>query len=225
MIIPSSNKTRLSSPIGIAAPSPKRPKLQVKLDKKQRQVVFDYHLLFNHSTPDIIMKTLKNPHLHFDPKNIPASTHAPMSCSLCRAAKLKTAPHFRKHHSYHPGEAISSDVVGPFNHNGQRLYEAYFVTCIDTASRYAICVPIVKRTEVVPFIEKCIAQFISIFNTPLLVFLSVTTLKNTFRRTWMKSWTLSIYSICQRRPTLTKKMAERINQTLFNTVRAALYTA
>lgn len=53
------------------------------------------------------------------------------------------------------------------NFQGQRLEEAYFVTCVDAASRYALCIPIVDRTNVVLFIEESITQFMSVLNRPL----------------------------------------------------------
>lgn len=127
VIIPTSGtKKRKSSPIGVALPRPKQPNLKLNLDKRQRKLAFDYHLLYNHASPSTIMKTLQNPALQFDPSNTPSTTHAPMHCSPCRDAKLKTAPHYRRQHNYKPGEAISSDVAGPLNYKGQRLDDAYF---------------------------------------------------------------------------------------------------
>lgn len=67
---------------------------------------------------------------------------------------------------------MSSDVSDPFNYNGERLKEAYFITCIDAASRYEICIPITDRTKVVPFVEQYSTQFMSIFNKPPRVFVS-----------------------------------------------------
>lgn len=133
-------------PIGIHVPPTKISKPKLQTDKAQRQMVHDYHLLFNHAPPSTIMKNLANPQLQFDPKTKPDTTHVPMHCSPFRNAKLRSRPHNRADHKYTPAEAIYSDVAGPFNYNGQRLDEAYFITCIDTASRYALCNTITDRT-------------------------------------------------------------------------------
>lgn len=200
------------------------PKSKIQLDKKQRQMVFDYHLLFNHAPPSTVMKNLANLHLQYDPKKILPTAHAPMHCTPY--AKRKIAQNHRAQHAYHPGEAISLDVAGPFNYNGQRLDDAYFITCIDAASRYAVCVPIIDRTEAVPFIQQCITQFMSIFNKPPQVFVSdnakeyvskdMQQLLDVFN---VQNHTTTPYSAQE------NGIAERINQTFLNAIRAALYTA
>jgi len=71
-----------------------------------------------------------------------------LTCSACFAEKLKGALHRRTQHDYKPGEAISSDVCGPFRtvgHDGSK----YFVTFVDVAARYTFVLAITKRTEVI----------------------------------------------------------------------------
>lgn len=121
---------------------------------------------------------------------------------------------------------MSSDVAGPFNYNGERLDDAYFITCIDAASRYAICVPITDRKKVVPFIEKCISQFMTIFNKPPRVFVSDNA-KEYVSKSMIKL--IDAFNIAHHPTTPYSSqengIAERINQTFLNAVRAALYTA
>lgn len=59
------------------------------------------------------------------------------------------------------------DVAGPLKFNGQRLENPYFVACIDIASRYAFTIPMEARTEVIPFVEKTVKQYIDVFGKPL----------------------------------------------------------
>lgn len=125
VMIPSPRTTKPKAlPIVISTPPSKNPKTKSTLDKKRRAMAYDYQLLFNHASLSEIMKSLNNPALQYDPAHVPPTTHAPLTCSPCHDAKLRTAPHHRKAHQYMPGQAISSDVAGPFNYHGQSLDEA-----------------------------------------------------------------------------------------------------
>lgn len=163
IIPPNNTRKRKTQPIGIGRPKEAKPTLKLDAPNEQRRLAYDFHLLFNHATPQVIMDTLRNPKVQYDQAKIPLSTHAPVNCGPCRNAKMHMAPHIQKQHTYAPGEAFSSDVARPLNFQGHRIDEAYFVTYIDSASRYAMC-PIVNRTKVVPFIESSITQFMTIFN-------------------------------------------------------------
>lgn len=226
MIPTKATRKRKAVLIGLGKSKHSRPQLKLQHDKAQRRILYDFHLFFNHATPNTIMETLRNPNLQYDQSKIPKSVHASMDCGPCRNAKMKSAPHHPKDHSYQPGEAISSDVAGPMNFRGQRLENAYFVTCIDAASRYAICIPIVDRTKVVPFIEASITQFMSTFNSPPKIFVS-----DDAKEYVSKEMTALLHSFnIQHSPTTTytaqeNGISERMNQTLMHAVKVTLYTA
>lgn len=143
-----------------------------------------------------------------------------------RNVKMRTAPHHRENHTYAPGEDFSSDVAGQVKFRGHRLYDAYFVTCVDTASRYAMCIPIVDRTKVVPFTESRITQFMSIFNRPPRIFNSDNSKEyiSAYMEALLHSINIQHYPM---KPYTAQEngIAERLNQTFMNAVRAALYTA
>lgn len=148
-------------------------------------------------------------------------------CIVDHAAMQKCDQHLttEKKHSYIPGKAIRSDLAGSLNFQGHRLDESYFVTCVDAASRYAMCIPIVDRTKVVPFIESSITQFMSIFNLPPRIFVSDNA-KEYVSAQMMEL--LHSFNI-QHYPTTPytaqeNGIAERLNQIFMNAVRAALYT-
>lgn len=149
-----------------------------------------------------------------------------MNCGPCRNEKLRTAPQKRKEHNYSPGEAVSLDVVRPINFQGHRPDEAYFVTCVDTASRHAMRFPIVDRTKVVPFIDNSITAFMIIFNKPPRIFVTDNA------KEYVSSKMMEVLNSfnTQHYPTTPfsaqeNSIAERLKQTVMNAIRAALYTA
>lgn len=176
--------------------------------------------------PSTIMKTLNKPNIQFEKNTSPQIMHVPMHCSPCRDAKLGESPQYRKTHTYTPGEAISSDVAGPFNQHGQELEGAYFVACVDAASRYALFIPHTDRTKVIPFIEQSIAQFMTSFKKAARVFVSDNAQEYVSKE---MNEILNDFNI-QHHPTTPYSaqengIAERINQTVLNAIRAALFTA
>lgn len=172
------------------------------------------------------MKTLKNPALQYNPAYVPRMLSEDVTCAPCYRAKLKAAPHRSKLHDYSPGEAFSSDVAGPLNFEGERLREAYFVTGVDAASRFAFCIPIQKRTQVLDFVHESLQHYTRIFNKPPLIFVSDNA-KEYISSDMSKL--LSHYDVQHFPRTVYQEqengIAERINQTLMNAVRSALYTA
>lgn len=159
-------------------------------------------------------------------QKLPKSTHAPMVCGPCRNAKLCTTPHHRKHYNYTPGEAFSSDVAGPINFKDDPIDDAYFVAFVDVSSQYVMCIPIVDRTKVLPFVPSSITQFMNVFNRPPRIFVS-----NNAKEYLSVDMKELLYAFnIQHYPTTPYSAqengtAERLNQTFMNAVRAALYTA
>lgn len=217
---------RIRQAIGLST-APSRVKMRkCDIANKNDRPLYDYHLLLNHASPRQILKTINNPNIMLDPSTVPHPHNTPFTCQPCRYAKQKSAPHYRTTHIYAPGQAISSGVAGPINVDGKRIDEAYFVTCLDAASRYSLCIPIVYRTMILPFIEESIIQFISVFNRPASIFVSYNARE--YISTDMKKL-LQDFNI-QHQPSTPyqpqdNSLAERLNQTLLNAVRAAIYTA
>lgn len=172
------------------------------------------------------MDTLKNPHLQHDENKIPKRSKSKMTFEPCHDGKNRAAPHYRKDHLYAPGEAFSSDVAGPINFKGERMDQPYFVTCLDAASRYAYCVPLKDRTQVVPFIQQCVLLFMDVFNKPPKIFVSDNA-KDYVSKEMHE--VLDAFNI-QHHPRTPyheqeNALAERINQTFMNGIGSALYTA
>lgn len=142
------------------------------MDRQEAQVLADAHLVLNHTTPEIIIKTLKNPNLQFSKDFKDKLVRLPLSYEGFLTEKLKSAPHQRKQHSYVPGQAINSDVKGPLNFAGERPKQAYFITCVDASSYYEFSIPLKDRTKFPEFIEDTIRHFIEVFGKPPLVFIS-----------------------------------------------------
>lgn len=68
------------------------PMLNLDMKKENGRMAYNFHLLFNNSSPQKVMKTIQNPSLQFDPKQIPKITNPPMSYSPFRDATIRTAP-------------------------------------------------------------------------------------------------------------------------------------
>lgn len=130
------------------------PILRTPTSTKGDAILADAHLVLNHASPAVILKTLKNPTLQYSKNFSQQLQHNKLSCEACFSVKLKSAMHKRKLHGYCPGQALSSEVSRPFNFDGARLDNAYFFTCVDASSRYAFVLPIDKWTEVQLFVEK-----------------------------------------------------------------------
>lgn len=100
------------------------------------------------------------------------------------------------------------------------------MTCLDAASRYAYCIPILDRTKVVPFIQHCILMFMDIFNKPPKAFVS-DNVKEYISKDM--SDLLDSFNV-QHKPSIPyqaqeNSFAEKLNQTFMNCIRKALYTA
>lgn len=94
------------------------PPLKVRNKHQQDQLMFDYHFLFNHASPQAIMATLRNPSLQLDKDRTPGPTPVRLMCDPFQDGKNRAAQHRRKTHMYAPGEAFSSDVAGPIKFKG-----------------------------------------------------------------------------------------------------------
>lgn len=191
-----------------------------------KNIFFDYHLLLNYENLHTILQTLKNPKLQLDPDRIPKHPKDKIICGTCHNGRIKAASHYRKEHLYKPGEAFSSDVAVPINFKVERLEKACFVTCLYAASIYAYCVQIHDRTKLMPFTEQCVLMFMDVFNKPPQVFVSDNA------QQYVSKDMMSILDAFQiqhhpRTPYHEQEnsLAERINQTFMNGVRAALYLA
>lgn len=68
--------------------------------------------------------------------------------------KLARAPHRRKQHSYERGEVFISDIMGPINITGMpQDIVRYFISFVDTATRYAYVATITSRKQAAQMTE------------------------------------------------------------------------
>ena len=121
-----------------------------KAPTQQSDAAFHHwHLVLNHINMRTIQKMAKKSVLP-----LPEQLQAPppkISCSGCLQGKLKRSPHPPTKQNVQPGEVIFSDFCGPFSPtsiNGNR----YFLTMLDTASKFAIVVCTKTREAPIQFL-------------------------------------------------------------------------
>lgn len=95
----------------------------------------DWHLRLGHLHPRTISIMAKHKLL---PNIPPALQHNPpkLKCTGCIEGKTTTSPHPRTQHLYNKGQSLPSDVCGPIKPTSC-TNKNYFITLIDTATRYA----------------------------------------------------------------------------------------
>ena len=96
----------------------------------------NYHLIYNHTQPRTLHQMAKEhllPHLPPELRQTPPK----ITCSSCAHAKQRPKPHKRRQHNYAVAVAMSSDICGPIS-PPSRQGNKYFMTLIDTKSRYLI---------------------------------------------------------------------------------------
>lgn len=120
-------------------PLPKKP-----LDYKS-QAFYEWHLKFNHINLTSLQQMAKQDLLALPP--ILKQTPPRLTCSDCQRGKLRPKPHHPTTHHYQVAQSISSDVCGPItpaSNQGTR----YFITFVDTHSRYLTVFFIANRKNV-----------------------------------------------------------------------------
>lgn len=140
------------------------------------------------------------------------------------AANQPRGPHLRTSHSYERAEALSSDSSGPMPEVGIGG-ERHFVTFIDVATRFAAAIPIVSRSEIPELIDVTFNNFIRDYGKAPRIFVSDNAreyvsarVKETLDNYGCKSVLMSTYSPEE------NGIAEGLNRTLLEAVRAALHT-
>lgn len=158
-----------------------------------------------------------------------------MTCGTCLKTKLRRAPHKRKEHNYMPGEAFCSDILGPIRppqqavgqdaakHAGQELY---FISFVDVATRYAYVTPIRSRDKTAQIIDRFLNNFATRWGRAPKWLITDTAGEYTSKVVLEILGDMDIEHV----PTVAYNpkengIAERINLTLMNEVRAALETA
>ena len=181
-----------------------------------------WHMVFNHIRPSTIQQMAKRQLL----PNLPKSLALPppkTTCTSCAAAKLHPARHSRTTHKYLTGEALSSDICGPFptaSTNGNR----YFMTVIDTNSRYFIITFMKTRDQATDQLDNVLSHLTtgpypkpSMINTDnAKEYLSHTT-KDMYNTHGVRHSTTVPYS------PQGNGIAERVNRTIMNAARAFLH--
>ena len=181
----------------------------------------DLHLKLGHPNPQTMRQMCRH-------KRIPAlapyehMTIPDMTCSACAIAKIKAAPHKPSEHDHQIGEHISSDVCGPLpitSKQGNR----YFVTFIDTKTRYITVYFINNRTTIpnitvdhMEYIHTMQGKYPRFFRSDNAREYTSSTLKQHLSIRVITHITTAPYTPQQ------NSIAERINHTLMDTVRATL---
>lgn len=187
---------------------------------------YQWHLILNHASPEVLTKLARNPHIRIPELDTVTTTHD-MTCRGCFEGKLARAPHRRKAHSYKRGEAVSTDIFGPLTLPGMPpTVKRYFITFVDAYSRYAYVQPIGKRAEAAQLIQEFLTRMQkSLGHTPCW-------LVSDNAGEYMSSVVADILADMdvEHLPVIAYNseengVAERINRTLMNAVRAALTTA
>ena len=180
-----------------------------------------YHVLFNHIRPTTLQKMAK---LGLLPNIPPTLRQRPPSitCSSCAAAKQQPAPHYPKIHKYQVGAAFSSDICGPFNPTS-RQGNKYILTVIDTRSRYLIVDFLQSRAETPHRLDVILTALKP--ETGANRHCSTQTMrKNMYQTAPTLSTGLTMSCTAQQSHTPQQnEIAKRINSTLMNPARAALY--
>lgn len=93
------------------------------------------HLIFNHVSLRTVQDMARKELIPLPP--ILKSTPPKLTCSGCANGKLRPQPHKKTTHRYAVAVSLSSDVCGPITPRSTHG-NVYFMTFIDTKSKYAI---------------------------------------------------------------------------------------
>lgn len=145
-----------------------------------------------------------------------------LTCTGCIEGKTTKATHKRAHRATDIGQSIFSDVCGPFKPKA-RTGHLYFMTIVDTASRYAWVHSLTSRSEVPS--ELTTALQIIANHTDKYPHTLTTDNAKEYTCRYVQKFLMSRGT--QYRPTTPYKpqensIAERINRTIMNSVRTSL---
>ena len=185
------------------------------------KLMHEWHLRLGHAHPKTIAIMSKNGLLPPLPRGL-TDNSAQITCSGCIDGKTTTRPHRRTTHNTRRGNSLSSDVCGPIKpistHNAN-----YFLTVIDTATRYIWVYCLTNRAQVPTTIINAI-EHIAAQNEQYLRLLVTDNAKEYLAKKVQEE--LQKRGI-RFRPTTPytpqeNALAERINRTLMEKVRAIL---
>lgn len=119
---------------------------------------YKWHMIMNHATPDALTRLARDPHLHEPSLDAVTSTND-ITCGACMQSKLVRAAHKRTTHFYKKGEAISTGIMVPLKILGLPPgEERYFISFIDTATRYAYVALLNTRAATAKTIQTILSQ-------------------------------------------------------------------
>lgn len=101
----------------------------------------------NHASPEVLTRMARNLYI-LEPTLESITSTKDMTCRACMQGKMTCAPHRRTQHNYDLGEAFSTDIMGPIQLPAVTSeVKRYFLSFIDTHSRYAYVATISRRKE------------------------------------------------------------------------------
>ena len=182
---------------------------------------YAYHMIFNHlNLRAIQIMAIKN---LLPLPAILKQTPPRLSCSGCAHGKQRPQPYKRTKHRYALAVAMSSDVCGPISPKSTHGNQ-YFVTFIDTNSRYAMVYFTATRKDVLKFILSTIKLVETQHGSPPQIFTTDNapeylskTAKTIYMQHGMTPKPTVPYSPQQ------NSIAERLNATLVSAARSALF--
>lgn len=119
---------------------------------------YDCHMILNHASPDVLTLIARNPYVN-ESSLEGITTTKDITCWACLQGKLARSPHRRKQHTYALGEALSTDIMGPLQLPGiPSAVERYFISMIDTQSRYAYVANLTKRSQTGKLLQDFLAR-------------------------------------------------------------------
>ena len=181
-------------------PAPALPRKRIA---KAQHGYHHWHMVFNYIQPSTIQQMAKQKMI----PNLPPSLAQPppkITCTSCAAAKLHPAKHSRTAHGYRTGEEFSSDICSTFP-TASRQRNKYFMTVIDTQSRYLI-IDFPKTTNQAADRLKICSPTSTMASTTSHAYCARTTRRST-SRTQQRQWkTHMVYTIAPLSPTHPKRM-------------------
>ena len=181
-----------------------------------------YHMVFNHIRSSTQQQMAKRKLIPYLSKAL-AKRPPRITCTSCAKAKLHPARHSRKQHRYNTGEALSSDVCGPFP-TPSRQGNQYFMTVVDTNSRYLIITLLQKRDQASDHLDNILSH---LNKGP---YPNPSTIHTDNAKEYLESHTKEVHKIKCVQHTATvpytlqeNGIAERVNRTITNAARASLH--
>lgn len=183
---------------------------------------FAWHLALNHA-PLQNLKTIAK--MKIFPTLTPPTLKGirDITCSACAEGKGAQAPHhIASPRNTTPGDIISSDTLGPISPPSTQ-HHRHIVTFLDDASRFAIAIPIRKRSELISIIPTTLKAMARHHGR------TVNTFHSDNAKEYISNTIISYLTSNGIRQTLTtphhpqqNSRAERFNRTLMNAARAAI---